>query len=133
MKWIVKISVWYFPLALVYKLFGVYEPDETSYVDEYWINSYWFVTAVYLMLIFINLIKYCKLEVVDAEVYKQVIKSVAIYWGLMAALRLFLFFNIALYEAIISGANTMTIGGVSIVVVTLYLTARVKHDRKNKK
>lgn len=115
-------------MALVYKLFGTYEPNELSYVDEYWINSYWFVTAIYFMLVFANLIHYCNLEILDIR-YKRIIKSVAFYWGVMAALRLFLFFNIKLYKEIISSANTMTIGGMTIVITVLYLTARNNDKR----
>lgn len=136
MKWIVKISVLYFPLALIYKLFGQYLPIEDSYTDEYWTNSYWFVTAIYFMLIFINLVPLCECNLYKPEridtyfVYKRIIKAVAFYWGIMAALRLYLFFNIELYKKIISSANTLTIGGITIVVLLIYLTAEIKWHRK---
>ena len=134
MNWIAKITVIYFPLVLVYKLFGQYKPIEDSYKDEYWINSYWFLTALYFMLIFIFVLKLSKYvknlyALRDYTTYSIIIKSVAFYWGIMAGLRFYLFFNIALYSKIISGVNTLTIGGVSIVVLLIYLTAKIWHRK----
>lgn len=120
----------YFPLALFYKLFGVYEPNDLSYTDEYWINSYWFVTAVYFALVFTNLISLCALSVLHTGFYKRVITTVAVYWGIMASLRLYLFFNIELYKKLISSANTWTIGGASIVLILILLTALEKCRQK---
>jgi hypothetical protein len=135
MKKIVIISVAYFPLALAYKLFGTYEQNELSYIDEYWINSYWFVTAIYFMLIFASLVPLCDIELRlytqnTIDTYKRVIKVVACYWGVMAALRFYLFFNIELYKKIISSANAWTIGGVTIVLLLMFLTAHIKWRQK---
>lgn len=128
------MSIMYFPLALVYKLFGKYEPNDLSYIDEYWINSYWFITSTYFSLIFTNLIKYCDIEErITKKIYKWIIKSVAIYWGIMAALRLYLFFNIGLYKKLISSANTLTIGGVVIFIIVITITARYINDTKNER
>jgi hypothetical protein len=135
MKRIAIISVAYFPLALAYKLFGTYEQNELSYIDEYWINSYWFVTAIYFMLTFASLVPLCDRELSlytqnTIDTYKRVIKVVAYYWGVMAALRFYLFFNIELYKKIISSANTWTIGGVTIVLLLMFLTAHIKWRQK---
>lgn len=132
MKWIVRISVFYFPLALLYKLFGQSTPIPDSYKDEYWVNSYWFITAIYFMLIFLNLVKFCDYEEKStAKTYKKIIRSVAIYWGIMAALRSYLFFNIELYSKLISRTNTLTIGAITIICLFIYISA--KNDPKSER
>ena len=118
MKEVARASVVYFPLVFIYKLFGVYD-------NNYWVNSYWFLTALYFTLVFVSIRNYC----LD-KTYKRIIVMVAYYWGVMAALRFYLFFNIGLYDKIISSANTLKIGGVSIVVLLIYLSVWIKWFKK---
>lgn len=118
MKLITKASIIYFPLILIYKLFGVYD-------NNYWVNYSWFITSFYMMLAFVVLRKFC----ID-NVSRWIITSVVFYWGIMAALRLYLFTNINLYKKIISSANTLTIGSITIVLILIYLTSRIKWFKK---
>jgi len=124
MKHIARASILYFTLVFVYKLFApnINVPDNYDY--EYWVNSYWLMTSLYFLLVFGIVKKFC-IELT----HKRIIISVAVYWGIMAALRLYLFFNIKLYIKLISSANTFTIGVITIVLIFIYLTAKICHRK----
>lgn len=118
MKLSAGISVIYFPLVLVYMLYG-------SAANIYWVNAYWLLTSVYFMLIFVDIRRLC-----INVTHKRIITTVAAYWLVKAGLRLYLFTNMDVYKKVISDSNTFTISGVVIIVLLIYLTIAVKWSRK---
>jgi|LGOV01.1.fsa_nt_gb hypothetical protein len=117
MKLLITATIIYFPLILIYKLFG-YIGDDTT-IRHYWVNYYWLVSSAYFMVVFINVSKVCILNQ-----YRLVAFSTAFYWGIMAVLRVYLFFNIDKYKQLTRSADTLTIGCVTILTIFIYLTAK---------
>lgn len=57
-------------------------------------------------------------------IYRRITLIVAFYWGVMAIIRLYLYFNIYKHSEIISSAGQMTTGSVCIALIFIYLTAK---------
>jgi hypothetical protein len=70
------------------------------------------------MVVFISVHKLCILKE-----HKQVAFATAFYWGIMAALRGYLFINIDQYGQLTRSAGRLTLGCISIALVFIYLTA----------
>jgi len=111
----------YFPLVFIYKLFG--DP-----LNNYWINAYWLMVSIDYIFILIGVRKACnEISVLNnktRKTYRSIALMAAIYWGVMAAIRLYLFFNIEKHAELISSAGKLTIGCVSVIVILIYLTAQ---------
>ena len=110
-----------------------------EYDNNYWVNSYWVVSSLYFMTLSITWRGIFKLNVFksyytqkDFKIYDKTILATAYYWGVMAAVRIVLFFRIDLYDLLITSAGKVTIGGYMIIIILFYLTARY-HDSKNER
>lgn len=134
MKQIGYSIIIYFPAIFIFKFLGNMGSDA-------WVNYYWLVSSLIFSYIFYNIAKLCDNKIIrslynkrDYNLYKGVIYSCSIYWGVMTALRVYLSFNIEKYD-IISSARKLTVGGISIVICSIYLiylTAK-RNDNKNER
>lgn len=128
-KKIVYTILAYFPLIFIYKILA--DPNNEQYKD-YWGNYYWFISSITFGLIFLILGLMLKKgdikNILDAKTIKKyvfILLGTSCYWGIMALLRLYLFFNIELYHKLISSADTWTVGAVSIIIFFIFLTAKL--------
>ena len=113
MKKIIYIILFYFPLIFIYKVLG-------DYKNVYWVNYYWTVSSIIFGLLFYFILtEFSILE----KIYRTILISTVSYWGIMAALRIFLFFRIDLYKQLISSADKLTVGAVTIVKIFTLITA----------
>lgn len=130
MKTIAYSIIVYFLLAFIFKLFG--DMNENA-----WVNYYWMFSSLFFGLIFLKVIFFFKISEIknkhnkrDMSLYKFTITCMSAYWGIMLALRVYIAFNIHLYDKFISSANTFTIGGMTIIlifiliIITIIYTAR---------
>jgi len=99
-------------LIFIYKLIG--DP-----LNNYWVNYYWLVSSLFFMIIFIDIQKVCFLPL-----YKLMALMNIIYWGIMAALRIYLFFNIDKHYLLVDRAGQLCIGSVFIILSLIFLTAK---------
>lgn len=114
-------TILYFPLILIYKLWGQPLNELTG---NYWINSYWLVTAIWLMLVFIDIRK----NSLNIE-YKLVSLFTSIYWGVMVALRVYLYFHIDKHYELIDRAGSIGAGVITILIGLIFLTAKIWHRK----
>ena len=117
MNLLIRATIIYFPLILIYKIFG-YEGSDTV-IRHYWVNYYWLVSSIYFMVVFIGVRKLCILKE-----HKRVAFATAIYWGVMAVLRGYLFLNIDEYSQLTRSAGMLSIGCITIALFFIYLTAK---------
>lgn len=117
----IKAIILYFPIVFIYKVFG----DASN---NYWINAYWLAVSIDSIIVFIGIRKSClSLTLLHKEtikIYRDVAFTAAVYWGVMAAIRVYLFFNIELHYQLISSAGKLTTGAIMIVLIFIYLTAK---------
>lgn len=132
MKTLIRASIFYFPLVFVYKALA---PDP-EYINGimvnylvrcYWVNYFWFVTSIWLMLVFVGVFNIVSMfsgiyEERTIKMYKVISIIVACYWAAMAAIRLYLFFNIEQHYNLIDKAGLLGFGTVSIFVLLTFLT-----------
>jgi len=117
MKAVIRASVLYLLLIFIYKVIG-------DYKNNYWINFYWFVSALFYMLVFIKVRSYC-MDVI----YRRVGIVMVIYWAFMAALRLYLFFDIEMYSTLIIQTSKLSVGSALILSGFIYLTSKLWFKR----
>jgi len=117
MKLTIRATILYFPLILFYKLFA------DNYTN-YWVCAYWLVTAIYFMVVFIDIRKNCVLKM-----YRRIAATVCFYWGVMAILRVYLLFNIEQYYKLVTSVCRLTVGGIAIIIILIYLTAQIWHRK----
>jgi len=122
MKTTIIAIIAYFPLVLIYKVFG-------NPLNNYWINAYWFAVSIDSIFLFIGIRKVCKdlvlLNWQTVKIYRNIAFAAACYWGVMAAIRLYLFFNISKHYDVILCAGKITTGSVCIAIIFIYLTAKI--------
>jgi len=108
-------------LVFIYKAFG-------NPFDNYWINTYWFMVSINSILVFIGIRKAClQINLLHEETikeYRDILLPVIAYWGVMAIIRVYLFFNIERHSEVINSAGKVTTGLVCIVIMFIYLTAK---------
>jgi|WetSurMetagenome_2_1015567.scaffolds.fasta_scaffold224736_1 hypothetical protein len=108
----------YFGITLFWKLYA--KVDLEKYNQEtvnYWINGYWFYTSIFLCTLFYELSRQLYLNI-----RKFIWKIGAGYWGVMALLHLYLFFNITLYASFVSSANKITVGACFVAMILFLST-----------
>jgi hypothetical protein len=113
----IRSTIVYFLLIFIYKLLG-----DTS--NNYWVNSYWIVSSIYFMVVFIDIKSQC-----IQKIYKKISLVVIYYWGVMALLRIYIMFNIHLHYALIKSTSKITVGAVAIILILIYLTSQTWHQK----
>jgi len=118
----------YFGLTLFWKLYAKTDINLSSQETiNYWINTYWFYTSIFLCIVFYELSMQFFLKL-----RKIMWRLGAGYWGVMALLHLYLFFNITLYATFVQSANKVTVGATFILIILLLSTYKAfKNDHKH--
>jgi hypothetical protein len=127
MKLLIRASICYFPLAFVYKALCPELKEVSKTVINYWVNYFWFITSIWLMLVFIGVFKCIPMfsgiyDRSTVKLYKYISLVVAGYWAVMTLLRLYLFFNIKQHYQLIDKAGLLGFGTVSIIIILTFLT-----------
>lgn len=132
MKSIAYSVIVYFVFASAFKYLG-------DFKNNVWVNYYWLFSSAFLGFIFLKLRSFCdigyfknKYKKRDIKLYKAAITAKAIYWGVvMLVLRIYVAINIELYDKLISSARTLTVGGVTIVLIFIFVFYKTtkKNDR----
>lgn len=121
MKKAVIAIIIYFPLVLIYKLFG----DSSN---NYWVNAYWLAVSLVYILLFIGISKMFSLINLihdnDSKFYTTLSLVVSGYWVVMAIIRLYLFFDIDKHREVICSAGKITTGSVCILFMFIFLMAK---------
>jgi len=120
----------YFGLTLFWKLYA--KVDIKLYSQEtvnYWTNTYWFYTSIFFGIVFYELSMQFFLKL-----RKFIWRLGAYYWGVMALLHLYLYFNITLYATFVQSANKVTVGATFILIILLLSTYKAfKNDNKHER
>lgn len=122
MKTIAYSILVYFSLVSIFKFLGDFDKND-------WVNYYWIVSSAFFGFIFLKIRSFCKINYVknlynkkDLDLYKAAITTMAIYWGIVIlGLRIYVAFNIELYDTLISGARNITVGGITIILIFIFL------------
>lgn len=122
MKLLMRAIIIYFPIVFIYKLFG--NPS-----NNYWINAYWFAVSIDYIFFFLGVKRVVNYmvslyEEKTIKIYKDIALASATYWGIMAIIRLYLFFNIEMHYSVIESAGKITTGVICIVIIFIYLSAK---------
>lgn len=121
MRQIIVSIIIYFPIVFIYKVFG--DP-----FNNYWINTYWFLVSIDFIFMFLGIRKVCsKLHLIHEHtiaIYKDVLLATSFYWGVMAVIRAYLYFNIERHSEVINSAGKITTGVVCIIIIFIYLSAK---------
>lgn len=129
MKGIAYSLIVYFFLTFIFKLFGDME-------ENIWVNYYWVFSSLFFCFLFFKIKSLCGIPAVkrlynkrDWGLYATIISLAAIYWGIMLLVRVYVCFRIDLYDKVISSARGWTVGGITILMIFIFLifkTARRK-------
>lgn len=129
MKTIAISIVIYFVLAFIFKLFG-------DMSNNAWVNYYWIFSSFFFSILGYQIQKLGKLDIIkklyhsyDIKLYTNTIITFTAYWGIMLLVRIIVAFKIELYNKIISSARTVTVGGITIIlifIVLIYFTTAKK-------
>lgn len=112
-------TVFWFGLTLFYKLYA--DPE-----NHYWQNAYWTYTPIYLGIICFELYP----QLINKT--ERLIWAVAgYYWLSMCLLHIYLFFNIALYDRLVTSANKITVGATFLLISLIFLTYKAWKNDKN--
>lgn len=135
MKAIAYSILIYFPLIFLFKLLG----DMNNNVH---VNYYWVVSSLFFCFVFFKTYNILGADIFknkynyrDYKLYRSIILTKSVYWGIMLVLRIIVSFDIKLYNTLISNTRLFTLGGVVIILIfiyLIYLTAR-KYDAKNER
>lgn len=122
MKLTVYLTVLYFLLALIYKLFG--DKDILQ-----WVNFYWLFSSVFYCILFYQLSSNLIINK-----YRLIMKSASFYWFIMALFHAVCIFNITLYARFAESANKLTIGAVTILILLIFITIKAfKYDKDSER
>jgi hypothetical protein len=110
----------YLTCTLFWKLYAktdvlLYDRDTVNY----WVNAYWLYSSIFFCLLFFKISKQCIILI-----HKKIWVIVAGYWGVMAAIHIYICFNIALYANFVQSANKVTIGATLILISFFLITYR---------
>jgi hypothetical protein len=92
---------------------------------NYWINVNWTYTNIFYAIIFFE----TSLQFV-LIIHRLIWLIAAFYFLAMAIMHIYLFFNISLYDSIVSSANKIPFGAVFSILGIIYLTYKaIKNDK----
>lgn len=128
MRLIAILIVIYIPLAFAYKF-------QNELTNE-WKNYYWLFSSIFYGLLSWKIQTFRKIDYFkakyhpkDLKLYRFIIGSFAVYWGIILLIRIYVAFNIDKYGEILRNTGKYTIGAYALIILIIIITLQTWHRK----